>query len=114
MNVHAYVVPVLGKSLFHGDVATVVASCANFLRDHPGYTISIRRRDKGSKDSGYAVLLSMKGGTLQYRARLGDSTVSTQHTALAELSAEVLGVLHTMNINHTEHPHEQDQHAADQ
>jgi hypothetical protein len=114
MNVHAYVVPVLGKSLFHGDVATVVASCANFLRDHPGYHLSIRRRDKGSADSGYAVLLAMKGGTLTYRGRLGDSHASTQHTGLAELTAEVLAVLHTMNIEHLEHPHEQDQHAADQ
>lgn len=105
MNVHAYIIPVLGPAQFKGDVATVVAGVTGMLRTHPGYTFSIRRRDKGEKDSGYAVLIWRDGDDYAFRSRLGSADTTAQRDGLAELTAEILAVLNSLSIQPTqEHP----------
>ena len=103
-DVHAYIVPVLGTAIFKGDVATVTSQVHSYLRDHPGYTFSIRRRPKGEGDSSFAVLLFKNDGDLAFTTRLGANDNSITRTGAAELTAEILATLTNLNIHPKEHP----------
>lgn len=100
----AYVVPVLGKPIAHGDLGAVLSEVGRLLRDHPGYTVAIRSVSHGRVESSHSILVSRSlTGVYRVEDRPANGRPTDTRRMVADL-AEVRTVLTNLG-----HPIHQDQ-----